>query len=380
VRIGTLVVGAGFTGAVLAEQIASRLGEDVLVVERRDHIGGNAYDYHDEAGLRVHRYGPHIFHTKSERVWNYLSRFTDWRSYEHRVLAEIDGIQVPVPFNFRSIDMLFAAETTRRLKATLVREYGRNNKVPILKLRQTSDSDLRKLADFIYEKVFYGYTLKQWGFSPEELGSSVTGRVPVVMGYDDRYFDDSYQAIPLPGYTHLFRKILAHPKIEVSLSTEFNDVRASVEYQRLVFTGPLDEYFNYKLGVLPYRSIRFSRLSYEQEQFQAVAQVNYPNQHEYTRITEFKHLTGQKCPKTSVAYEFPEPFEPRRNEPYYPIPKRETRDLYGSYAAMANSLPESVYFVGRLADYKYYNMDQATGRALTLADQIVVRTRSKKDH
>lgn len=365
-----LVVGAGFTGAVLAERIASQLRQTVLVIDRRDHIAGNAYDYYDEAGILVHRYGPHVFHTKNARVWKYLSKFTEWQIYQHRVLVEIDGVLVPVPFNFTAIDTLFAGATAARLKQRLIAEYGENTRIPILHLRRTTDAELGQLAAFVYEKVFYGYTLKQWGLPPDDIAPSVTGRVPIRVGYDDRYFDDPYQAIPRNGYTELLARILDHPRIGLRLQTDFNAIRDDVDCDNLVFTGPIDEYFDYRIGALPYRSLRFERHTLEQTQFQPVGQVNYPNDVPFTRITEFKHLTGQLSPYTSIAYEYPQPYEPGHNEPYYPIPRHENRAMYAQYNLLAKTLRCSVVFAGRLADYKYYNMDQAVARALTLARRL----------
>ena len=371
-----IIVGAGFTGAVLAERIASQLDEHVLIIDRRDHIGGNAHDEFDDQGLLVHRYGPHIFHTNAPRIWDYLSRFTDWRPYEHRVLGSIDGQLVPIPFNLNSLAALFprrAAELERRL----VHQFGEGARVPILDLRESAHSDLKALAEYVYENVFLGYTLKQWGLTPQELDPGVTARVPVVISRDDRYFDDLYQAMPLDGYAPLFARLLEHPNIEVLLGTSFSEVQGSVRGRRVIYTGPIDEYFNYEYGHLPYRSLRFEFLTIDEEYHQPVGTVNYPNDHAYTRITEQKHITGQAHQRTTLVTEYPRRHVANETEPYYPIPRAENRALYARYAEAASELPRgSVFFAGRLADYRYYNMDQAVGRALSLFDKVIAPLRA----
>lgn len=370
-KVDWLVVGAGFTGSVIAERIASQLNQRVLLVERRSHIGGNAYDEYDDHGVLVHRYGPHIFHTNSLKVWEYLSKFTAWRSYQHRVLALVEGKLVPVPFNLNSLYALFPSRLAERLEEKLVWAYGFGSNVPILRLRQAEDPQLRLLAEYVYRNVFEKYTLKQWNLSPEELDPSVTGRVPVRISRDDRYFQDSYQGLPQQGYTALFRNMLADGRIRVLLNTDYRDVVGCVKFNRMVYTGPLDAFFDYVYGPLPYRSLRFDFRHYRVREFQPVAQVNFPNEKAYTRITEFKHLTGQCHGGTTVAYEYPEAYEFGRNEPYYPIPRQEYRVLYERYRKEAERLKGSVVFVGRLADYRYYNMDQAVARALKVFEEEV---------
>lgn len=360
-----LIVGAGFAGATLAERIATQLYKKVLVVEKRDHVGGNAYDEYEEHGVLVHRYGPHIFHTNLKHVWDYLSRFTRWRPYYHRVLAVVDGQKVPVPFNLNSLYALFPPGQAARLEAALIDEYGFGARVPILKLRESEKKDLRLLADYIYEKIFYGYTLKQWGLKPEELDPSVTGRVPVYVSRDDRYFRDRYQAMPEPGYSQLFRRMLAHPNIKVLLNTDYREIESEVKFSRMVYTGPIDAFFDYVHGKLPYRSLWFEFATLDREWFQDVGTVNYPNEFDFTRITEFKHLTGQVLPRTAVVYEYPTD----EGEPYYPVPSDETQELYSRYESEAKKLKD-VYFVGRLAEYRYYNMDEAVARALELFQKI----------
>jgi UDP-galactopyranose mutase len=364
-----LIVGAGFTGCTLAERLASQLGQTVLVIDKRPHIGGNAYDAQNEDGVLVHRYGPHIFHTNSLRVWEYLSRFTAWRPYEHQVLAVVDDKLVPVPFNLNTLDAVFAESTAARLAQELISEYGFGANVPILRLRENPSPSIRGLADFVYEKIFYGYTLKQWELTPEQLDPLVTGRVPVRLNRDNRYFEDVYQAMPRDGYTHLFQAMLDHPNISVSLDTDFRAAEQSVRFDKIIYTGPIDAYFDYVHGALPYRSLKFDFETIPQEWFQPVGTVNYPNSEAFTRITEQKHITGQIAQKTTLVREYPCAHVPGENEPYYPIPRPDHRELYQRYYEQAKKLP-SVWFAGRLADYKYYNMDQAVARALKVFEEI----------
>lgn len=365
-----LIVGAGFTGAVLAERIATELDQSVLVIDRRDHIGGNAYDS-PENGLLVHRYGPHIFHTNSERVWAYLSRFTEWRPYFHHVLGVVDGRQVPVPFNLNSILALFPPRMADRLCAALVDRYGFGQKVPILKLRGEEDPDLRLVADFVYQRVFEGYTLKQWGMRPEELSPGVTARVPVFVSRDDRYFQDRYQAMPRDGYTALFGRLLAHPRITVELNAEYKDAPSAGRHGRTVFTGPIDEFFGYAYGPLPYRSIRFDRRIEPRSQGLPVGTVNYPNEFDFTRVSDQRHLSGDLDAPPLLVTEYPEQYARGLNEPYYPIPTAATSTLLDRYLRDATELDGHVFFAGRLGDYAYYNMDQACGRALALFEKRI---------
>ena len=365
-----LIVGAGFTGAVLAERIATQLDQSVLVIDRRGHIAGNAYDY-PENGLLVHRYGPHIFHTNSERVWRYLSGFTEWRPYFHKVLGMVDGRLVPVPFNIDSILALFPPRMADRLCDTLIQRFGFGQKVPILKLRTEADPDLRFLADYVYEKVFEGYTLKQWGMRPEDLSASVTARVPVFVSRDDRYFQDRYQAMPRAGYTALFERLLDHPRIRVELNAEYRDVASSVPHDRTVFTGPIDEFFDYTHGALPYRSLRFERRVEKPPCGLPVGTVNYPNEFDFTRITDQRHLGGAPDVDPLLITEYPESYSVGVNEPCYPIPSTATTPLLERYLASADSLDGRVFFAGRLGDYAYYNMDQACARALALFEKRI---------
>jgi UDP-galactopyranose mutase len=365
-----LIVGAGFTGAVLAERIATQLDQSVLVIDRRGHIAGNAYDS-PENGLLVHRYGPHIFHTNSDRVWTYLSRFTTWRPYFHHVLGMVDGREVPIPFNLNSILALFPPRMADRLCEALVNRFGFGQKVPILKLRTEPDEELRFLADYVYAKVFEGYTLKQWGMRPEELSPNVTARVPVYVSRDDRYFQDRYQAMPRDGYTALFERLLDHPRINVALNVEYKDALLSVRHDRTIFTGPIDEFFDYAHGPLPYRSLRFERRREERSSGLPVGTVNYPNEFAFTRITDQRYLSGQPDADPLLITEYPEPYQVGINEPYYPIPNATTTALLDRYLSSAATLDGRVFFAGRLGDYAYYNMDQACARALALFEKRI---------
>lgn len=365
-----VIVGAGYSGAVIARRLAEH-GERSLVVDRRPHIAGNAYDYFDAQGVQVHKYGPHIFHTSSKRVVDFLSRFTEWTPYEHRVLADVDGILVPVPFNLDSIRALFPAAEAARLSERLIATYGLEARVPILKLLDHTDETVRELAGFVFEKIFLGYTTKQWGLDPRELSSSVTARVPVAVSHDDRYFQDEFQNMPSLGYTAMFERILDHPNIEVATSTDLSDVDGG-RPARLVYTGEIDEFLDYRFGPLPYRSLRFEfEHDHDREFRQPVAQVNFPNDHTYTRITEFKHLTGQHIAGTTVAFEYPEPHRPGENVAYYPVPMDANLEQFSKYKAVAEELAGRVFFVGRLATYRYINMDQAVLHALTFFDREI---------
>lgn len=372
-KVDWLIVGAGYSACVLAERIATQLGQRVLIVERRDHIGGNAYDYFNEHGILVHRYGPHIFHTKSKKAWGYLSQFTEWRPYFHHVLGVVDGKKVPVPFNLNSLYALFPPRYAEKLEGLLLEHYGFGVKVPILKLRESAIGDLSFLANYIYEKVFYHYTTKQWELKPEELDRAVTGRVPVYISRDNRYFQDPYQAMPRLGYTEMFRKMLAHPDIMVLLNTDYRAVINDIGFNRIICTGPIDTFFEYIHGELPYRSLRFQFETLDQEGYQEVGTVNYPNEYDFTRITEQKYLSGQTLPKTTLVMEYPQPYVAGQNDPYYPIPREENRELCNLYLKESQKLNGTVLFAGRLAEYKYYDMDMAVTRALSLFEKEVAR-------
>ncbi|HYW16205.1 MAG TPA: UDP-galactopyranose mutase [Allosphingosinicella sp.] len=353
-----LVVGAGFAGSVIAERLASQHDARVLVVDRRPHVGGNAYDHLDEAGVLIHQYGPHIFHTNSDEIVTYLSQFTEWRPYEHRVLADVRGQLVPIPINRTTLNMLFdlALETDEEAAA-----YLASRAETVEEIKTSEDVVINAVGRELYELFFQGYTRKQWGIDPSGLDKSVTARIPTRTNTDDRYFGDKHQIMPKHGYTAMFNKMLEHPNIDVLLSTDYKDIVDEVDAGHLVFTGPIDEYFGFRFGKLPYRSLRFEHKVLDQGQYQPVATVNYPHpQVPYTRITEYKHLTGQTHAKTSITYEYPS----AEGDPYYPIPRPENQILFKKYEALADSTPE-VTFVGRLATYRYYNMDQVVGQALT---------------
>ena len=364
-----LVVGAGFAGSVLAERLASQHDARVLVIDRRDHIGGNAYDRLDEAGLLIHQYGPHIFHTNSDEIFAYLSKFTAWRPYEHRVLAEVRGQQVPIPINRTTLNMLFGLDLQTDEEAAA---YLASRAEPVAEIRTSEDVVINAVGRELYELFFQGYTRKKWGIDPSGLDKSVTARIPTRTNVDDRYFADTHQAMPLNGYTAMFARMLDHPNIDLMLGVDWAEVKAGIDYGHLIFTGPVDEYFGHRFGKLPYRSLRFEHQTEDRAQFQPVATVNYPAPDvPYTRITEYKHLTGQEHERTSITYEYPS----AEGDPYYPIPRPENQALFKRYEALADATPD-VTFVGRLATYRYYNMDQVVGQALTAFRRLDERKRS----
>jgi UDP-galactopyranose mutase len=356
-----LVVGAGFAGAVLAERLADA-GRSVLVVDRRPHVAGNAYDETDDAGVLIHRYGPHIFHTNAQKVVDYLSRFTDWRPYEHRVLASVDGRLVPMPINRTTVNAVFGLDLQTDDQVETLYQALAEPRQPV---RTSEDVVLGRVGRLLYELFFRGYTRKQWGMDPSELAATVTARVPARTNDDDRYFTDTFQAMPADGYTAMFERMLDHPNIELGLGTDFADIRDTVAHDHLIFTGPIDEYFGHRFGPLPYRSLTFRTETLDRQWAQPVAVINHPNDHDYTRVTEFKHLTGQRHPRTSLMYEFPT----ADGDPYYPIPRPENDERYKRYQALADATP-GVTFVGRLGTYRYYNMDQVVAQALATFERL----------
>ncbi len=359
--IDYLIVGAGFAGSVLAERLARGLGKRVMLCDRRSHIGGNAYDHYDAAGILVHKYGPHIFHTNSEEIFSYLSRFTDWRDYEHRVRAQVDGRLVPVPINLDTINEIYGLN----LSEPEASEFLASLAEPCPNVRTSEDVVVSKVGRHLYEKLFRGYTRKQWGVDPSQLDAQVTARIPVRTNRDDRYFTDRFQAMPKRGFTRMFENMLDHRNIEIVLNTDYRELAAEIPHRKLIYTGPVDEFFDLRFGKLPYRSLEFEHSTLDCAQFQPVAVVNYPNDHKFTRITEFKHLTGQQHARTSVVAEYPA----AEGDPYYPIPRAENAAIYAKYRELALSRPD-VHFVGRLATYRYYNMDQVVGQALTLFKKL----------
>ncbi len=357
-----LVIGAGFAGSVVAERLAAGSGKSVLVCDRRDHIGGNAYDHGDAAGILVHKYGPHIFHTNSREIFEHLSRFTAWRDYEHRVLASVEGKLLPIPINLDTINKLYGL----RLNESEVAQFLAARSIACESPRTSEEITLSRVGRDLYEKFFRNYTRKQWGLDPSQLDAQVAARIPVRTNRDDRYFTDQFQSMPKHGFTRMFENMLDHRNIELALGADYREVRKHVKFQQLVYSGPVDEFFDFRFGKLPYRSLRFEHKTLEQEWHQPVAVVNYPNDREYTRVTEFKHLTGQQHARTSVVYEYPE----AHGDPYYPIPQPANAAIYAKYRELAQKRAD-VHFVGRLATYRYYNMDQVVGQALTLYRKLV---------
>jgi UDP-galactopyranose mutase len=356
-----LIVGAGFAGSVLAERLASQGNKKVLIIDKREHIAGNAYDYYNEDGILIHKYGPHIFHTNSREVFEYLGQFTEWRKYEHKVLGSVDGQLVPIPINLNTINQLYGLN----LNSSQVEDFFASKAENVSRVKTSEDVVVSKVGRELYEKFFRGYTRKMWDLDPSELDASVTARVPTRTNKDDRYFTDTYQAMPLHGYTAMFQKMLSHPNIKVMLNTDYKEVIDIIPYNKLIYTGPIDAYFNYCYGKLPYRSLEFKFETIDSDNFQPTGTVNYPNEQLYTRITEFKFLTGQKHHKTSIVYEFPR----AEGDPYYPVPRPENAELYKKYQQLTTNMTNT-YFVGRLATYKYYNMDQVVAQALTLFKKI----------
>jgi UDP-galactopyranose mutase len=357
------IVGAGYAGSVLAERLASQSGKKVLVIDKRPHIGGNAYDYYNEDGILIHLYGPHIFHTNSPEVFGYLSNFTDWRPYEHRVLASVEGQLLPIPINLDTVNKLYGKNFTSEELA----EYFKTVGEPVAEIKTSEDVVVSQVGRDLYEKFFKFYTKKQWGVYPSELDKSVTSRIPTRTNQDDRYFSDEFQSMPLHGFTKMFEKMVDHPNITLMLGTDFKDVKDNLSYDQLIYTGPVDEYFDHCFGKLPYRSLHFEHKTLNEEWHQPVAVVNYPNDNAYTRVTEYKHLTGQEHPtKTSITFEYPQ----AEGDPYYPVPMPENAELYRKYKQLADQ-QQNVFFVGRLGTYRYYNMDQVVAQALTLYKKLI---------
>jgi UDP-galactopyranose mutase len=357
-----LIVGAGFAGSVLAERLAHGSNKKVLICDKRPHIGGNAYDCYNDDGILIHKYGPHIFHTNSKEVFDYLSRFTKWREYQHRVLACVDGMLVPIPINLDTVNKLYGMN----LNSLEVAEFFEKIREKRDHIRTSEDVVINAVGKDLYEKFFRGYTRKQWGLDPSELDASVTSRVPTRTNRDDRYFTDTYQAMPLHGYTRMFENMLDSPNIKVLLNCDYREILRDVHFKEMIYTGPVDAYFDYRYGKLPYRSLEFRHETHDGEVHQPAPVINYPNDQAYTRVTEFKYLTGQVHQKTGIVYEYPQ----AEGDPYYPIPRKENAELYAKYKALADLMP-NVHFVGRLATYKYYNMDQIVAQALTTYGKIV---------
>lgn len=377
----SIIIGSGVAGCTMARRLAEDGNRRVLVIERRAHIGGNCYDREDSYGVLIHEYGPHIFHTGIERVFRFLSGFTDWHFFQHEVVASVYGRLIPVPFNLNTLHMVYDKEKADRLEKLLVSEYGEGSRIPIMELRKNSSEDVKGIADYVYENIFLHYTMKQWGQTPEEISPEVTGRVPVVISCDNSYFGDKYQGMPKDGYTSMFEKMLDHPSITLWKGVDCREKLAFLPDKVLfegeefsgevVYTGALDELFDWAYGRLPYRSLDFRFEHYEQDSFQGKGVVNYTVSEDFTRITEFKFLTGQKIRGTTIVKEYPFAYTGARGEiPYYAILNEENRNLYEKYEKRLSCLP-NVYLLGRLAEYKYYNIDAITERALQMADDII---------
>lgn len=362
-----LIVGAGFAGSVLAERLAAVAGKKVLIVDKRNHIGGNTFDYFNKEGLLVHKYGPHIFHTNSREIYDYLGHFTTWRPYEHRVLASVDGMLVPIPINLNTINALYGLS----LSSDKVDAFLQSRAEKKERILTSEDVVVNKVGRELYEKFFKGYTKKQWDLDPSELDASVAARIPTRNNRDDRYFTDTYQAMPLYGYSRLFENMLSHPNIKVMLNTDYKEIEDVIPFKNMIYTGPIDYYFDYCYGKLPYRSIDFVFETFESDKFQSTGTINFPNEHPYTRVTEFKYLTGQHHPKTTVVFEYPA----AEGDPYYPVPRSENAELYKKYQLLTGEL-KNIYFTGRLATYKYYNMDQVVAQSLTLFKRIQLATQN----
>lgn len=374
-----IVIGSGFAGAVLAGKAAREQGKKVLVIEKRDHIGGNCYDLKDEHGILIHKYGPHIFHTNNKEVYDYLSQFTEWYNYSHEVLARVDGEYIPVPFNLNTLKKVYG-DKAEKLKQKLIARYGYGKRVPILELRSCEDKDIADIAEYVYNNIFLKYTMKQWGQTPEEIDPSVTARVPVLISEDNRYFQDEYQGMPLEGYTRIFEKMLNHPNISVRL---MEDAKNHLKFEEdgikydgryydgdIVYTGALDELFDCKFGRLPYRTLDFETEYLTKDSYQPAAVVNYTVDEAFTRITEYKKLTGQEVAGTTIMKEYSRAYTGRDKEiPYYAIINEENLDLYKKYVELVDEY-ENFYLLGRLAEYKYYNIDGIVEKALKLADEI----------
>lgn len=376
----TVIIGSGCAGAVMARVLAEKK-EKVLILEQRSHIGGNCYDRLDEKGILIHQYGPHIFHTNSRPVYDFLSRFTSWYQYEHQVAGNVYGKVLPIPFNLNTLKIVYGEEKGSRLEKKLIKEYRLGTTVPILTLKQNREKEIHEIANFVYENIFLNYTMKQWGQKPEEIDESVTARVPVVLSYDNRYFRDTYQGMPIDGYTKMFERMLDHENISMRLNTKSQDVLKITEQGtvaidgqayngKIIFTGAIDEFFGYCYGRLPYRSLQFRFEHYEMEYYQPKGVINYTVSEEYTRVTEFKHLTGQKAKNTTIMKEYPMEYKGEEGQiPYYAIINEENIALYEKYTAHLSHIP-NFYLLGRLAEYKYYNIDAIVEKALQLGKEL----------
>ncbi len=378
-----VIVGAGLAGCVMAEKIANELDKKILIIEKRDHIGGNCYDEVDENGIIRHHYGPHLFHSKSFEAYDYLQQFGEWSVYNHRVLAYVDGKKIPIPFNFNSIRKIFPKSLAKKYKSKLLDHYSYGTKVPILELIKEQDEDMQYLASFVYDKIFVNYSAKQWGMKPEEMNGAVTARVPISISRDDRYFHDRYQAVPKRGYTSIFKKMLSHPNIKLMINTDFKEVMKingsdfylfDTKFEgKLIFTGQIDDLFDYKFGELPYRSVDMHFETIDLEYYQEAATVNYPNDYDFTRITEFKHIHPTRSKKTTILKEYPQAYIRGENTPYYPIFTDENQKRYKEYQEYSKKF-KNLILLGRLAEYRYYDMDGIIIRALEMFKERIIES------
>ena len=368
-----IVVGCGFSGAVITNLIADKLNQKVIIIDKKNHIAGNSYDYRDKNNIMIHKYGSHIFHTNNEKVWSFLKRFSDFNNYIHKVDVVIDGKKVQIPFNFNTLYQLFSETTAKKIKEKLLEKYNYGAKIPILEFQKQNDEDLKFLAKYVYEKIFLNYTIKQWELKPNEIDKTITSRVPLCLDNNNRYFQDKYQGIPINGYTNLIEKIINHPNIKVVLNSDYKNFKKQnselIKNSRIFYTGSIDEFFDYEYGMLPYRSLKFEFEEHNKEFYQSCACINYPNDFSFTRIHEFKYYLGDKSNKTMIAKEYPQKFKFEENERYYPIINEENIKLYNKYLKKAENF-KNIYFLGRLGDYKYYNMDLAVLRAIVLFEAI----------
>lgn len=377
----SIIIGSGAAGSAVARKLAEK-GRKILILERRSHIGGNCYDRPDEYGILIHEYGPHIFHTGDEEVYRFLSRFTDWYCFGHEVSAYVHGKLLPLPFNLNTLYQVYDQKEAEELEELLIREYGEGSRIPIMKLKENPNAKINEIADYVYQNIFLYYTMKQWGQKPEEISPEVTGRVPVLISRDNRYFQDKYQGVPKDGYTAMFERMLDHPGITVKTSADCREALTFAEGKtffkgqefdgEIIYTGALDELFDCEYGRLPYRSLDFRFEHYDKESFQGRSVVNYTVSEDYTRITEFKYLTGQEnTDGTTIVKEYPFAYTGGEGEvPYYAILNEENRALYEKYVRKTESF-HNVYLLGRLAEYKYYNIDAIVKKALHLADEII---------
>ena len=367
-----LIVGSGISGAVLANLIANKLNEKVLVIDRRNHIAGNCYDYKNEYGITIQKYGAHIFHTNIKEVWDYLSQFTKWNYFYNKVQAVIEGNKVSIPFTLKTLRELFSNNMSSKLEDKLINYYGYNRKISILDMKNNDDKDIQFLYEYIYENIFKNYTIKQWELKPEEISPETINRVPVIISNDTRYFQDKYQGIPINGYTNLINNILSHKNIELELNTDFKNIKDISKFKKIFYTGAIDEFFDYKYGYLEYRSLKFDTYTLDKEYYQNTAVTNYPNDYDFTRIIEHKYFLDEQSDRTTISVEYPQKFELGKNERYYTVNDKKSNELYQKYINESKHI-DNLHFLGRLGDYKYYNIDSAVNRSMLLFKELLYK-------